>query len=182
MNDEFAKMVGQFESLDALREDVKKTIIRDKETKERQRWELEIIDRIIKKSTIGELPEMLIHSELHKMIHELEHDVSGQGMKFDDYLQSIKKTKDDLEKEFRPRAIKRIQTAIILRTIADKEQITISDDELEKELQSQEQKYQGNEEVLKQVRTEEFRDYMTTMMRSRKVFELFGGKDPNKVV
>jgi trigger factor len=132
---------------------------------------LAIIEEIVKKSTFEEIPDLVVESELHKMIHELEHEVTEQGMKFEDYLGSIKKSKEDLEKEFRPRAVLRIQTALALRAIADTEGVTVEDGEIKKEMEVQKVKYRGNPEVIKQIDSEEYRDYLKNVMRSRKVFE-----------
>jgi trigger factor len=171
LDDSFAKMVGQFEKLDDLRKQVEENVHEEKKQKEQQRWELAVIDEIVKRSTFEEIPDLVIESELHKMLHELEHEVTEQGMKFEDYLASIKKSREDLEKEFRPRAVKRIQTALALRAIADKEKITVADDEIQKEIDNQKLKYRNTAEVIEQVNSEEYRDYLKNIMRSRKVFE-----------
>ncbi|MBU0597734.1 trigger factor [Patescibacteria group bacterium] len=171
LDDAFAKMVGRFNTLKDLQEQVQKNIKQEKKMKEQQRWELEVIDKILSKSSFGEAPEVLINSEVHKMMHELEHEISGQGMKFYDYLKSIKKTKEELKLEFVPKAVNRVKTAITLRTIAEKENIEVSEKELDEEVASQNKKYADNEEAIKQINSSEFRDYARNMLRGRKVFE-----------
>jgi trigger factor len=171
LDDSFARQVGQFEKMDDLRRQIEENIHEEKTTKEQQRWELAVIDEIVSRSTFEEIPDLVIESELHKMLHELEHEVTEQGMKFEDYLSSIKKSKEDLEKEFRPRAVKRIQTALALRAIADQESIIVQEDEIREEIDNQQAKYRNDAEVMKQITTEEYRDYLKNMMRSRKVFE-----------
>jgi len=96
LDDNFAKTAGKFEKLDDLRRQIEKNIHQEKTAKEQQRWELAVIEQIINKSSFDEIPDILVESELHKMLHELEHEVTGQGMKFEDYLSSIKKSKEDL--------------------------------------------------------------------------------------
>lgn len=173
LDDAFARQVGQFEKLDDLRQQIEANMHEEKTTKEQQRWEMAIIEEVVKKSSFEEIPDIVVESELHKMLHELEHEheVTGQGMKFDDYLSSIKKSREDLQKEFRPRAIKRIQTALVLRAIADAEHLTVPEHEITREIENQKKKYHDNAEVMKQVNTEEYRDYLKNVMRSRKVFE-----------
>ncbi len=173
LNVAFAKMVGNFEKLDDLRRQIEKNIHQEKSSKEHQRWELEIVDRIIAKSKIGELPDSLIEAELHKMVHELEHEVTERGMKYADYLSSIKKTEVELKREFRPQAVKRIQTALVLRTIADLEQIGVSDNEIKSEIENSKVRYQHDQEVLRQINSEQYREYLFNVMRSRKVFDFF---------
>jgi len=117
VDDALAKQAGQFETLDNLKDQLEKNILQEKTNKEKQRWELAMIDQLIKISKFGEIPEVLLSYELNKMLHELEHEVTTQGMKFDDYLSSIKKSAEDLKKDFVPQAEKRIKTALSLRTL-----------------------------------------------------------------
>jgi len=174
LNDDFVKQVGKLETLDDLKKQLENNLIQEKTAKEKQRWELAVIEKLIERSKFSEMPQLLIDSELHKMIHELEHQVQTQGMKFEDYLQSIKKSKDDLKKEFLPQAERRVKTALVVRKVSEQENIMISEKELEDEVTKSRGQYQGNEEMTKQFDTAEFREYLTSVMKSRKVFELFG--------
>jgi len=171
LDDNFAKTAGKFEKLDDLRRQIEKNIHQEKTAKEQQRWELAVIEQIINKSSFDEIPDILVESELHKMLHELEHEVTGQGMKFEDYLSSIKKSKEDLQKEFQPRAVKRVKTAFVLRKIAKEENITVSDEEINTEVERNKQQYQNNSEVLKQISRDEYKNYLKSVLRSQKVFE-----------
>ena len=177
LNDEFAKNIGKFEKFDDLKKQIEDNIKREKQDKEQQRWELAMIDAIIEKSTFGDLPQMMIDAELDKMMHELEHNVKDQGMKYDDYLSSIKKSPDDLKKEFLPRAEKRIKAALIMRKIVKEEKITVDDKEIDAEIKVGKERYQDNQDVLKQIGSDEYRDYLKTVLSGRKVFKLLAGKD-----
>jgi len=176
LDDNFAKTVGKFEKLDDLRQQIEKNNQQEKTIKEQQRLELAIIEQLIKKSTFDEVPDILVESELHKMLHELEHEVTGQGMKFEDYLSNIKKSKEDLQKEFQPQAVKRVKTALVLRKIAEVENINVSDEDINNEVERNKQQYQNNPEVLKKIGTEEYRNYLRSILRSQKVFEFLKGK------
>lgn len=176
LDDNFARTVGKFEKLDDLRRQIEKNIHQEKTAKEQQRWELAVVEQIINKSSFDEIPDILVETELHKMLHELEHEVTQQGMKFEDYLSSIKKSKEDLEKEFQPRAIKRVKTALVLRKIAEEENITVSDGEIDKEVERNKLQYQNNPEVLKQISMDEYRNYLKSVLRSQKVFEFLASR------
>jgi len=171
LDDNFAKTAGKFEKLDDLRRQIEKNIHQEKTAKEQQRWELAVIEQIINKSSFDEIPDILVESELHKMLHELEHEVTGQGMKFEDYLSSIKKSKEDLQKEFQPRAVKRVKTAFVLHKIAKEENITVSDEEINTEVERNKQQYQNNPEAQKQISKDEYKNYLKSVLRSQKVFE-----------
>lgn len=171
LDDNFAKQVGQFEKIDDLQKQLGENIMEDKKVKEQQRWELALLDEILKKSKFEEIPDILMEAERHKMMHELEHEVENQGMKFDDYLASLKKNKDDLQKEFRPRAEKRIKTAILIREIAQREKIEVVADEVEQEHKKQIEHYSGSPKMAEYIQTDEYKNYLRSVMRDRKVFE-----------
>lgn len=171
LNDQFAKMVGKFAKLSDLEKQIENGLQKQKEKQERQKWELAMIDRITEKSEFGEIPDILIQGELMKIINELETDATREGMKFDDYLSSIKKTREDLEKEFRPHAIKRIKSAIILKKIAEIENLKIEDAKLEEELKKQMEQYKNNQEILNQLKTEDYKNYLRNVLMGQKVFE-----------
>lgn len=170
-DDNLAKQLGQFEGLDDLKKQLEKNILEERKAKEQQRWEMACLEKIMEKSKFEEMPDLLIESELEKMMEELENDVTGQGMKFDDYLASLKKSKEDLKKDFRPKAEKRIKTALIMRKIAEVENIKVSDDELKKELNKELEQYKNNPAVNQQINTDDFRSYLKNVMVSRKVLE-----------
>ena len=130
-----------------------------------------MIDQIITKSKFGEIPDILLEYELDKMLHELEHEVTTQGMKFEDYLKSIKKSKEELRKEFHPQAEKRVKSALALRKIGNEEKIEISEEEVNKEIDVAKETYKDQPDQLKQFSTPEYKDYIKNILRSRKVFE-----------
>ena len=68
---------------------------------------------------------MLIDSEIHKMIHELEHSVNGQGLDLAGYLKSINKTHDDLHTDFRAQAIERIKACLLYTSDAADERSSV---------------------------------------------------------
>lgn len=78
-----------------------------------------IIEEIVKE-TKGEIPEILINSEIEKILYKLETDITGVGFKFEDYLKQINKTVENLKSEFRADAEKRAKLQLIIHTIAEK--------------------------------------------------------------
>ena len=136
------------------------------------------IEYIVQKSKINDLPNTLIHNETHKMIHELEHSIQQQGMDMAGYLKSIKKTKEDLEKDFKPQARERIKAALILRQISQEEKIKVTDKEIDEYLQKQKEMYKDNKEALKNLNNSNYRLHILNILANKKVIEFFGSKDP----
>jgi len=63
-------------------------------------------------------------------LHEFEHDLAHQGIKLEQYLEGAKKSKEEFMEELRPTAEKRIKTELVLFSIADKEGITVTEEEI----------------------------------------------------
>ncbi len=175
LDDAFAKTIG-FESLDKFKKQLTENITQDKDTKEQQRVEAEAIKTIIDASELADIPEILIHNEIHKMIHELEHNIEQQGMDMDGYLKSIKKTKEDLQKDFEPQAIERIKGALILRQISDEEKINISDKEIDAELTKQEEMYKDNPQAMQNIKQPEYRTYLQNLLANQAVIKFINEK------
>jgi len=129
LDDEFAKSIGHFENLELLEKSIEEGILNEKNQAEKDKFRIALILKVASQSEM-DISEELIESELEKMIYELEHDIKHRGMEFDKYLEHIKKTRDDLKKEFRDKAIERVRIALVMREIGKSENIEISDEEL----------------------------------------------------
>ena len=84
--------------------------------------------------TAVELPEILINLELDKILYRMESDISQIGLKFEDYLKHLSKTREDLRKEFRNDAVKKAELALVLNKIAEIENIMADQGELAREV------------------------------------------------
>lgn len=169
-NDAWARsmMGSSYPELVAL---LKQNLMSEREQKEKNRLEQEIVESIIKGASFTDIPENMVHSEVEKMLYELEDDVKHRGMEWEKYLSSIKKTKEQVEKEFEPQAIMRAKAGLVLRVLADELKLGATDAEIEAELQQQRESYAGNEEVLKNLATNEFRRYVAVTLTNRKVID-----------
>jgi trigger factor len=114
---------------------------------------------------------MLVDGEVEKMLSELKTMVTSSGGEYNKYLESIKKTEDDMKKDFRKRAVKRVKFGLILREIAKAEKIEANEDELKQEREKTLAKYQHDEKAMEQIQSPQYEDYMRNLIQNRKVFE-----------
>jgi trigger factor len=80
------------------------------------------------------VPEILIEVELDKILYRMESDITQMGLKFEDYLKHLSKTKEDLRKEFRIDADKKAKLGLILNEIAKAEKITADEADVAREV------------------------------------------------
>ncbi|MCH7759552.1 trigger factor, partial [Patescibacteria group bacterium] len=164
IDDELGQSFGKFKNLEELKNKIKENLETEAQDKEEQRLEIEILKQLIEKAKIGEIPEILIEHELEKMINELKMSVENPhemgSAKFDDYLQSIKKTEEDLKKGFIPKAEERIKTALCIRKIAQEKNIKVGEEEIKQEMDKLIELYKGQEKSLENLKTEDGQIYI----------------------
>jgi trigger factor len=176
VDEDFLTKLGNYKDLEELSEQIKENLKIEKKQKSDQKFEIAILNELVSQSTFGDLPEILIENELHRMIHELEESVQKQNLTFDQYLQQIGKNKDDLKKEWREAAIKRVKTALVARQLAITYNIEVADEEIEKEKQALLESYQNRPEIKQNIESADFREYLFHTLTNRKVIEFLKEK------
>lgn len=161
-DDTFAKSFGDFENADALKNKIRENIKMEKKTLEKDKLRMVIVEELIKE-TSGEIPEILIESEIEKILYRLQADITSAGFNFEEYLVQIKKTEEDLRGEWRGDAEKRAKLQMIIRTIADKENLKPNEEEIEKEVGNIMAMYKDADPV-------RARAYIENMLENEKVF------------
>ena len=133
LNDEFASMVSEFETLDEYKEDVKKKLHERKEEAAARTKEEEAVKKIVDSSEM-DLPEPMIDMQCENIMQEMANRISQQGLSFDQYLQFTGMTKEKLQEQVRPEAIQRIQNSLVLEKIAETENIVVTEEEVDGEI------------------------------------------------
>jgi len=142
INDKFVKKLGDFKDVADFKAKLKENIAKEKELKAKDKKRLEIIEEIIKDSKI-EMPKAIIESELDKMEGQFKADIAQMGLQPEDYLKHIKKTWEELKKEWKPDAEKRAKIQIILQKISLEEKLELDKEAMEKEIKHLEEQYKG---------------------------------------
>lgn len=168
-NDEFVKTLGGFENVEAFKEKLKENITKEKEREARSTMRLKIADALLKKTTI-DVPQILIDSELEKMMFRLKTDVEHAGIKFDEYLKNISKTEIDIKNEWTPDAKKKASLELMIFEIAKTEQIKLDEKEVEHEVNAVLAHYPGADKMRAQA-------YVEQVLMHEKVFTLLEGKE-----
>lgn len=171
LDDSFAKALGQTTFAD-LKNLIRENLSREMENRENLRLEEEILKQVVAGSRFDDIPEGLINSEAHKMIHELEDGLAEKGVHFHDYLENIKKTEEELLLDFAPRAVERIKTALAIKEIAAAEKIEAGEKEINEEIEKLSQTYKDDSELLERVLSEESKEYLQNVIKNRKTVKM----------
>ncbi|HRH26557.1 MAG TPA: trigger factor [Parcubacteria group bacterium] len=135
VNDEFAKMLGNFENLEEMKKKIRENLSKEKEMKAKDKKRTEILEKIIEESTI-DLPKIIVDGEMEKMLAQFKDDIAKSGISYEDYLKHIKKTEDDLRLEWKDASVKRAKSQVVLNTIAKDGGIAPKEDEVKKEMEN----------------------------------------------
>ena len=129
LNDDFAKTLGQFQTLEELKKSISEGIRQEKENNEVQRVQSFILDKVVQDTEV-EIPSILLERQLEQMMLDLNTDLQQQGVEFGLFLAKIKKTKEELMNDWRAKAEILVKRALLLKEIAKKENIKIEEEEI----------------------------------------------------
>ncbi len=133
LTDEFVKTLGSFQNVAEFKEKLRENLKLEKERSAVEKRRVKLLGALVEKTEI-DLPKIIIEEEKNKLIYQLRHDVGRVGLKFDDYLKNVKKTEDDIKKEWESEAVKRAKIEFIMSEIAMREKIIPSEEELNQEV------------------------------------------------
>jgi FKBP-type peptidyl-prolyl cis-trans isomerase (trigger factor) len=167
MTDDFAKSLGMFDSMDALREQINKGITEEKARQARDKRRGKLIEALLEKSTL-EVPAIFIESELQKIVAQMREDVERMGMTFDDYLKRVNKTEEDMRGEFRDQARRRAKLQMLLNKIADNEKVEADQTAVEAEMKHALEHFPDAKPDLVRIHIE-------TVLRNEQVLKLLEG-------
>lgn len=171
LTDEFAQSMGDFKGREDLKNSLRDSIGQEKKDKEKERLRVLTIEEVAGEAVIN-VPDVLIDGEAEKMLEELKSGVGQMGVRWEDYLAHIKKTIEDLRKEWRGEAEKRVRIALCLREIAKLEKIEPNKEEIEARSNQFLVQFKSAEETGKSVDAEGLREYTRGILQNEKVFEL----------
>ena len=149
LNDEFAQDVSEFDTLDEYKADVRKHLEVEKENEAKRTKEDEAITKIIEKSEM-EIPEAMIETQCENMVNDFAQRIAQSGLTMEQYMQFSGMTLDKLKEQVRPEAEMRIKSSLVLEQIAKDENIEISDEEVDAEIERMAAQYGMEADKLKE--------------------------------
>ncbi|MCD1258143.1 trigger factor [Paenibacillus athensensis] len=134
LDDEFAKDVSEFDTLEEYKQDIVARLKSRKENDSQAAKETAVVEQAAANADV-EVPEAMIEAELNVMLKEFESRLRTQGMTLDLYFQFSGQNEEALKEQMREDAVKRVRNNLVLEAIAAAENITASEEDVEAELQ-----------------------------------------------
>ena len=170
LDDDFIRTLGDFESVDALRADIKTRLERNALDRARHGFADRIIDYAVANATL-ELPDILVDQEVEVMHDEFRGTLARQGITEEAYLKAVDKAESDLHAEFRPGAEKRVRTLLVLSKVADAEGVAVADPEVDAEVARGRERYAEDARLQAYFESERGRSYIRSTLRRSRVVE-----------
>ncbi len=168
LNDDFAKDVSEFDTLDELKNSIKEKI--EEENKNKAKYETE--DAAVKAVCDNveiDIPSGMIETEIDNMTKEIKQRLSYQGMKLDNYLQIIGKTQAEFRKEYEEQATTSVKSRLVLEAIIKAENIEADEEKVNEKIKQMAEMYGQKEEQLKE--NEGFVNYIKESLKNEKAVE-----------
>ncbi|GBF73943.1 trigger factor [Paenibacillus sp. 598K] len=152
LDDEFAKDVSEFDTLEEYKADLKQRLLEKKQQEAEQTREVAVVDKATELAEV-EIPEVMIESETDQLLRDFENRLRSQGMNLDLYYQFSGQTEADLRGQMKGDAEKRVLNNLVLEAIAKAEGIEVSEDEVTEELEKLAQAYNRPAEEIREIFT-----------------------------
>ena len=150
LDDDFAQDVSDFDTLAEYKEDIKKKLVEKAEAAAKNEKEEKVIDAIIADAKM-DIPDAMVATQQEQMIRDFAGRLAQQGLSFDQYMQFTGMTMDMMKEQMKPQALKRIQVRLVLEAIAAKEAFEVTEDDINKELETMADMYKMDLDKLKEM-------------------------------
>lgn len=149
LDDEFAKDISEFETLDELKADLRDKLMKAAEQRAEAEYQNAIVAKAVENANV-EIPVAMVNTRIDMMLDDMAQNLSYQGLDLETYCYYTGTSLDSMKEELRPRASENVKTELVLEAIAKAEGITVSEEELNSELAKLSERYQTSPENLKQ--------------------------------
>ncbi len=140
IDDEFAKDVSEFDTLDALKADLKEKALERKTKACEEEVENDLVSQIVD-SIKGDIPEAMFENRLNQSVEEFAYRLQSQGLDLQTYLKYTNSSIDDFKKSFRPQAEAQVKFRLALEKIVELENIVASEEDINEQFEKMAKDY-----------------------------------------
>lgn len=148
LDDEFAKDVSEFNTLEELKKDIRSKREQESQRIAKQQYEDELLNKIAENATI-DIPEVMVETQINMMIRDFDYQLKYQGLDLQSYMKYMNIDMEKLKESYKTMAYNRVKIQLVLEKIAKVENITVTEDELNAEIEKTSKLYNQDAEVFK---------------------------------
>ncbi|SKC38484.1 trigger factor [Maledivibacter halophilus] len=170
LDDEFAKDVSEFDTLEELKNDIKVKLEEDAKDRAEKELREKVLDKVTENVEV-DIPEAMVETEIDNMLRDFNFQLQYQGLNLEKYLEFTNGKIEDLRKQMKDDAYNRVKTSLALEAIGEKENVEATDEDLEKELEKMAESHKMTVEKLKESFKEENFGYIKNNIKVRKTID-----------
>ena len=170
LDDEFAKDVSEFDTLDELKNDLRNKLMQSSELQAKSDLLKAIVAKAVDNASV-EIPEAMITERVNVMMDDLNSNLSQQGMTIEQYYQFTNSNEQVMKERLRPQAAEGVKTELVIEAIAKLEGIEVTEDEVDVEIKKLSERYNQDAELLKKslIARGEYRFYKQSLVSDKTV-------------
>ena len=168
IDDEFAKDVSEFDTLDELKNSIKEKLDTENTEKAKYETEEEAI-KVVCDNTKLDIPNGMIELEIDNMVKDMENRLSYQGLNLNQYLQIMGKTETEIRDSFKEQAEKNIKSRLVLEAIVKAEKIEVTPEEVSDKIKEMAKQYGRKEDEL--LANEQLKEYIEGNLKTEKAID-----------
>ena len=168
IDDEFAKDVSEFDTLDELKNSIKEKLDTENTEKAKYETEEEAI-KVVCDNTKLDIPNGMIELEIDNMVKDMENRLSYQGLNLNQYLQIMGKTETEIRDSFKEQAEKNIKSRLVLEAIVKAEKIKVTPEEVSDKIKEMAKQYGRKEDEL--LANEQLKEYIEGNLKTEKAID-----------
>ncbi|HHY70537.1 MAG TPA: trigger factor [Thermoanaerobacterales bacterium] len=168
LDDDFAKDISEFDTLDELRENIKTKMQQEAKSIEEGSLKASIVNKLMEAAEV-EIPEVMINRETERLMLEFAIKLKYSGYDLQTYLQTIGVTLEEFKARFHDKAMDNVKSSLILEEVGKRENITVTDEELENKVEELAEDYKKPVEDFKKTLKPEDKDGIKNLILTQKV-------------
>ncbi len=171
INDEWARKLGKFKDLAALKYALKSNLIQEKERKERDRWRGELAEKLAGAAKFTPIHDALIDKEIDRMIEELTQMLAWQQKTWEEYLATSGKKLEEVRAGMRPSAERSVKVGLALRAFSVQQNIEVLEAEVTEKVDDYLKRFASPEKASGEIEAGELKENISFMLRNQKALE-----------
>lgn len=171
LDDDFAKDVSEFDTLDEYRASVKEKLDKANEERTNAEFQNSVIEAVAEKCEV-EIPECMVEQQIESIARDFDYRLSAQGLNLERYMQLTGMTPESFKEQFRAQAYSQVKCNLVLEAIAAAEKIEVTDADVDSEIEKMATMYNMEADKIKSLLGEGEMESMKKDICSRKAVEL----------
>jgi trigger factor len=171
LDDEFAKDVSEFDTLDEYKEDLRKKLVEAAEHKAKHELEDKVINKAVENAVV-DIPQVMIDKHVDNLIYDFALRLRYQGLELGKYLEIMGLDEESFREQFAQRAEKEVKTQLVMEKISKVEEINASEEDVEEEIKRLSENYKQSIEDFKKHLSPDDIEYIKNELIVKKTIEL----------